>query len=124
MHDVTEALDLHEFTDLDRARDAHLQQVVAGEIDEHQVFGALLRIGEQLVGEGEILLRTDAPRAGPCDRMHVDAGILHLDESFRRGPHYPVRFAARRDKESRYMYGLGLSVRSTRYTSIASAVIS
>ena len=37
-----------------RARRADLQEVVAGEVDEHEVLGSLLGVGEQLLGEFEI----------------------------------------------------------------------
>ena len=39
------------------AGDADLRQVVAGEVDEHEVLGLLLRVAEQLVGELEVALR-------------------------------------------------------------------
>src|SRR5699024_1844922 len=42
VHDVAVADDVHELADVDRPGGAHLRQVVAGQIDEHEVFGALL----------------------------------------------------------------------------------
>src|SRR5699024_5716625 len=40
VHDVAVADDVHELADVDRPGGAHLRQVVAGQIDEHEVFGA------------------------------------------------------------------------------------
>ena len=45
VHDVAVALDRHELDDLDRARFAHPPEVVAAEVDEHEVLGPLLRVG-------------------------------------------------------------------------------
>ena len=65
VHDVAEPLDLHELGHLDGAGDADLREVVAGEVDEHEVLGLLLRVGEQLVGELDVALR--ASRRAACE---------------------------------------------------------
>jgi hypothetical protein len=82
VHDVAESLDLHELRDLDGARPADLEQVVAREVDKHEVLCLLLVVGEQLLSEFEVALWRLAPRPGPCDRVHVDPLLLHLDERF------------------------------------------
>ena len=51
--------------DLDRARHADPAEVVAGQVDEHHVLGALLRVGEQLLGQPDVLLRR-SPRGAGC----------------------------------------------------------
>ena len=56
VHDVAEPLDPHELGHLDRARRADLREVVAGEVDEHQVLGLLLGVGEQLGLEVGVVL--------------------------------------------------------------------
>src|SRR5699024_12742441 len=57
VHDVAVADDVHELADVDRPGGAHLRQVVAGQIDEHEVFGAFLLVGQQLTGQGVVGLR-------------------------------------------------------------------
>jgi hypothetical protein len=51
VHDVAVAPHVHELDDVDRAGAADPLEVVAAEVDEHDVLGALLGVGEQLVGE-------------------------------------------------------------------------
>ena len=53
-------LDLHQRRHLDRARLAHHRQVVAEQVDDHQVLGAELRVGRQL--------SRAAPRPRPASR--------------------------------------------------------
>src|SRR5699024_7243452 len=62
---------------------AELLQIVAGEVDQHQVLGALLRVGEQLCAERLVLLRGGpaGPRTG--DRMGGGRGAPHADQRFR-----------------------------------------
>ena len=52
------AADVHELDDVDGARLADPLEVVAAEVDEHDVLGALLGVGEQVLGE-----RAGRPRA-------------------------------------------------------------
>ena len=70
VHDVRVVLDLHEAVDLDAAVLADAAEVVAPEVDEHHVLGALLLVGQQLVRVGV------APRARAGDRAsrRVPAG--------------------------------------------------
>ncbi len=48
MHDMAEALDPHELGHRDGACDADLREVVARQVDEHEVLGALLGTREQV----------------------------------------------------------------------------
>ena len=68
MHDVRVGLDDHEALDLDDAVLADAAEVVAAEVDEHHVLGALLLVGEQLVADRAVLLERRAARAGAGDR--------------------------------------------------------
>ena len=54
MHHVRVALDGHQLVDLDAAVLAHAPEVVAAEVDQHHVLGALLLVGEQLLGHLEV----------------------------------------------------------------------
>ena len=62
---------LHELGNPDAARDAHPPQVVAAQVDQHQVFGPLLLVGQQLVGQPRVLGLgpTARPRAGHRPRL-------------------------------------------------------
>src|SRR5699024_12848397 len=79
VHDVAVADDCHELADVDRPGGAHLRQVVAGQIDEHEVFGALLLVGQQLTGQGAVGRRGGTARTGACDRVCHDLAGAHGD---------------------------------------------
>ena len=67
VHHVRVGLDGHERLDLDGAVLAHAPEVVAAEVDEHHVLGALLLVGEQVCGDRVVLARRRR-RAGACRR--------------------------------------------------------
>ena len=54
MHDVAETLNDHELVDGYGARLGDAREVVACQVDEHEVFGAFLFVGEQFLGECEV----------------------------------------------------------------------
>ena len=85
MHDVAVALDAHEVDDLDAARLADPAEVVAAEVDEHQVLGPLLRVGEQLRRRAGVLLRGRAAPAGAGDRVQQRPSLVDLDQRLRDG---------------------------------------
>ena len=58
--------------DGDRAVLADPAEVVAPEVDEHHVLGALLGVGEELVGDPEVLGGRGAARARAGDRPRGD----------------------------------------------------
>ena len=72
MHDVAVGLDLHQLVDDDAAVLAHAPEVVAPEVDEHHVLGALLLVGQQLARDPPVLLGGGAARAGSGDRLGAD----------------------------------------------------
>ena len=67
MDHVRVGLDGHERLDLDGAVLAHAAEVVAAEVDEHHVLGALLLVGQQLGGD-RACPRRRRRRAGGCRR--------------------------------------------------------
>ena len=79
------ALHLHELHDFDRARSAHPAEIVAAEVHEHQVLGALLLVGEEALDEVGILFRSRAawPRAG--DGVHPAPAVVDRHQRLRRG---------------------------------------
>ena len=105
---------LHE---LDRADLGDASDVVAPEIDEHDVLGALLRIGEQL------LLERERPPRGSCRARRVPAsGRTVIVPPSRRtivsglAPAMRVRCVSpgAGGRSRKYMYGDGLSSRIAR----------
>ena len=53
-------------------RSRHAADVVAAEVDQHQVFGQFFRVGQQFFRQVGILLRRLAARAGAGDGAHGD----------------------------------------------------
>ena len=62
VHDVRVGLDRHERVDGDGAVLAHAAEVVAPEVDEHHVLGALLLVGEQARRRSRASSAASAPR--------------------------------------------------------------
>ena len=83
VHHVRVGLDAHQLADLDRPELAHAPEVVAAQVDEHHVLGALLLVAQQLVRDAQVLLGARRPRAGPGDRPHLGAAARHLHQRLR-----------------------------------------
>ena len=83
VHDVAEALNLHEFCYLDRARLTHLRDIVAGKVDQHQMLCLFLLVSTHLLGVVGVLLGGRTAGPGPCNGVRVDTACLHSDEGFR-----------------------------------------
>jgi len=64
-----------------RARDA--ADIIAQQIDEHQVFRLLLRVARKFLRPREVSDRIGAPRTGASDGPRSDAPRGNLDEEFR-----------------------------------------
>ena len=81
VHDMAVALNGHEVGDFHRAVFRDAADIVAGEVDEHEVLGAFLRIGHEIGGVGIVLLNRCSTAAGACDRadFHEVAGESHMD---------------------------------------------
>ncbi len=84
MDDVRVGLDAHERLDLHRAVLAHPPEVVAAEVDEHHVLGALLLVGEQVGGDLAVLVGVAAARAGAGDRARRDVAPRHRHQRLGR----------------------------------------
>ena len=70
---------------LTRAVLADPAEVVAAEVDQHHVLGALLRVGEQRLGLAAVLLLVGAARIGAGDRPRLGPAPGHLDQRLGRG---------------------------------------
>ena len=79
---VAVGLDLHQPLDVHGAVLAHAAEVVAAEVDEHHVLGALLLVGEQLGGDRGVVL---AARAGAGDRAGGDVAAVDGQQRLGRG---------------------------------------
>ena len=84
VHDVTVTLDLHHLGHTHRAEIRNSTNIVAGKIDKHDVFRALLWIGEEFGGVALILRNRRAARTGSCDRANLDHVAHEADVHFRR----------------------------------------
>ena len=60
-------------------------EVVAPEVDEHHVLGALLRVALELLGEQGVLAGVGAARPRAGDRVGRQPVALDLEEQLRRG---------------------------------------
>ena len=75
MHDLAVALDEELVGDFDGADLGDAADVVAAEIEQHQMLGALLGIGEKLGLERLILVRRGAAPARAGDRADGDDAV-------------------------------------------------
>ena len=110
VHDVAVGLDGHERLDLDGAVLADAAEVVAAEVDEHHVLGALLLVREQLAGDALRPPRRSAPRGRVPAIGRVET---RRPETVSSGSGLaPAIWKS--SKSRKYMYGLGLTVRRPR----------
>ena len=89
MHHVRVALDRESLGDLDAAGLGNASDVVAGQIDQHQMLGSLFRIGIQFSFERQIELGRRTARAGAGQGSDGDLvacrRVLAAHQDFRRG---------------------------------------
>ena len=84
MHHVRVALDDQPLGDLHRAGGGDAPDVVAPEIDEHDVLGDLLGVVQQLLLELEVVALHGAARTRARDRPHGHLATFDLHEELRR----------------------------------------
>ncbi len=85
VHDVGVALDEHEVFHADGAELADAAEVIAAEVDEHDVFGDLLGVGAEALLVSEIFGLVVAAGAGAGDGTVLDAAFFDADEELRGG---------------------------------------
>jgi hypothetical protein len=91
MHDVAVPAGGHELDGVHGPGVAHPLEVVAGQVDEHEVLRAFLVVGEQLLGQPDVVLRGLAARPRAGDGVGDDAAAGDLDQRLRAGPDDVVR---------------------------------
>ena len=111
VHDVRVALDLEQARRPHGAGLADAGQVVAGEVDEHHVLGALLLVGGELGRERVVGRRAVAARAG-CRRWAAGAAVPSAVSETCVSGDAPT--TARPSVSRKNMYGDGLTARSAR----------
>ena len=78
------SLNLHEFLHLDGSSLRHASDVVATEVDEHDVFRALLFVGQEVHLERLILFLRFTSHARPRERtVHHRALLVHAAQNLR-----------------------------------------
>ena len=97
VHDVAVVLDLHELVDADRPRRRDAAQVVAAQVDEHDVLGSLLLVGEQVGAQAAVLGGVTPRGRVPGERAREHLVALHAHE--RLGARADERHVAGADVE-------------------------
>src|SRR5271157_5583918 len=83
VHDVRILLHVHHFLDPHAAVNAYATHVVSAEVDEHDVFGRLLRVLGEFVGEALVLCLGRAARTRPCNGPHFNHAVFNPHHHFR-----------------------------------------
>ncbi len=84
MHDVRVPLDEHQPVHLDGPKLAHSAHVVAAQVHQHHVLGALLLVVEHLVGHRLVFLFSSPARAGSGNRPVLHLALVHAHQQLRR----------------------------------------
>ena len=79
------ALERHVGRHLHAAVGRDAADVIASQIDEHHVLGALLLVALQLLGEPHVLFLAAPPRPRAGNRMRFDATPFDAHQHLRRG---------------------------------------
>jgi hypothetical protein len=85
VHDVGVALDEHQVLHLDAAELADAADVVAAEVDQHDVFGDFLLVGAEVGFEGAVFGLVGGARAGAGDGAVLDGAAVDADQELGRG---------------------------------------
>ena len=83
VHHVAVALDGETGGNLHAVGGGDPADVIAAEVEQHQMLGVLLGIGEQAFAVRLVLFARGAARAGAGDRADSHLAIAHADEDFR-----------------------------------------
>src|SRR3546814_108197 len=87
---VRVAFHAHQFVDLDAAGHAYAAQVVALQVDQHHVLGALLGVADQLADAGAVVVAVET-RARARDGARFHHVAAHRDQALgRRTDHRPA----------------------------------
>ena len=85
VNDVGIAFDRHQLVDFDAANRGDPADVVAAQVDQHDVLGALFGVGEQIGFELALFFRRGAAAACAGDGAELDVSPVEPDHRFGRG---------------------------------------
>jgi len=83
VHDVAVAFDDEALAQLHAARFGDAPDIVAAQVDQHEVLGALLGVGQQFGFQCGIGFGRGAARTGAGDRAHGDGAVLQPGKNLR-----------------------------------------
>ncbi len=78
-------LDCHPLIDLDRTGLADPAEIIALQVDQHDMLRALLRMGRELRHLGHVATRTQTPRTCSSNGTGIDPSSSDPRQAFRRG---------------------------------------
>ena len=104
MNHVAELFAFHVLGGFHRTRFANAAQVVTGQVHEHQVFGAFLRVALQVLHQGFIFGIVLAAAAGACNRVNGRNAFTHTHEAFGRGTDKLMRTVIEEEHVRRRVY--------------------
>ena len=84
MHHIGITLDHHLLGEFDATGASHSTDVVTAQVDQHQVLGDFLGIGQQVLFQGQVSLLVGTTRAGAGNRAHGDQAIFQAHQHLRR----------------------------------------
>ncbi len=107
------AFHAHQFVDLHAAGFAHAAQVVALQVDQHHVLGALLRVADQLADARGVIVACEArPGAGDGPGFHHVAA--HRHQPLRRRAHHRPPACCEQARERRGIGGTQSRIQRSR----------
>jgi len=77
----------HEIGNPHAAESCHPPNVVPSEIDEHEMLGAFLLVGQQLARQPRVRFSASTARPRPGDRPHRHAAVTKPHEELGRAAH-------------------------------------
>ena len=78
---------MHQTLDPDGAELAYPANIVASQVDQHNVLGPLLLIGQQLLLDAEIFFLVGRARTRSRNGTVLNVALLHPHQQFRRRTH-------------------------------------
>ncbi|MOA25028.1 hypothetical protein D3C78_1457300 [compost metagenome] len=84
MHDMRVTFNFHKGITFDGAEFRHPSNIIASEIDEHQMLGTFLLVSKQLQLKRFVLLRRFAAWPRPGNRHRLYTVAVHLDKCLGR----------------------------------------
>ena len=104
MHDVAVPLDHHHIADSHTPILGDSPQVVSCEIDQHDMLGPLLRVGEQLLSQRPIFFFRRAATTRACERPDRHLALFHSHHDLGRTAHQRTMGRSQQEHERRRIH--------------------